>query len=226
MGKFCPRCGGPTKETDVFCGKCGMSLAAQPGAAPAAVAEQAAPRRRAPSKNTALRSAANAVMQYIAFVLIAMVIFTLVVGIMNFAAKHEVNVTAIGKMGDEVQREKQSMVLEEIYEVDEFIGLAISGLAYGLFNCVMVIFGVFIIVKRFLGARKLKRLVKNYAITGLSGNLVYLVLVWILGTYKEEYAGVMMKAVVSPHFTVWLSIVLFGVLLAVSMLSRNKRRRR
>lgn len=165
-------------------------------------------------------------MQYIAFILIAMLVFNLVVGIMNFTAKHEVNVTAIGKMGDEVQREKQPVPLEEIYEVEEFIGLAISGLAYGLCNCILVVFAVIIIVKRFMGARKLKGLVKSYAVTGLSVNLLYLVLVWILGTRKEEYAGVTMKAVISPHFTVWISIVLFGFILAAAMLSRNKRRRR
>ena len=225
MGKFCPRCGGPTKETDVFCGKCGANLAAQTGA-PAASAVPAAPRRRAPSGNKPLRNVANAVMQYVAFILIAMVIFTLVVGIMNFTAKHEVSVTAVTKFGGDVQKETESMVLEDLYEVEEFIGLAISGLAYGVFNCILVIFSVILIVRRFLGARNMKRLVKNYAITGLAGNLVYLVLVWILGTYKEEMGGIGMKATVAPHFTVWLSIVLFGFLLAVSMLSRNKRKRR
>lgn len=227
MGKFCPRCGGPTKETDTFCGKCGLHLMDQQvPAAPVGSPAPSAPVRRSSAASKPLRAAANTVMQYIHFVLIFVLIFTLVLGIMNFTAKHQVKVTAIYKYGGETQRESQSIALEEIYEVEEFIGLAISGLAYGLLNCAVTIFAGFIVVKRFLGTRKLKKLVKNCAVTGLAGNVLYLMLHWILGTQREEYGGAVMKAVVSPHFTVWISIVLFGLLLAAAMLSRNKRRRR
>lgn len=225
MGNYCPRCNAPSKETDVFCGKCGMKLS-DPSVAAASAAPNAAPVRRRPAKETPLRRAANLVMGYVHFLLIGMVIFTLVLGILNLTAGYEVKVSTVAKLSAETQRDTQSVAISEIYKTKEFAGFTIASMIYGVFNFVLAGFGGYGVFLRFRGYRKMRKLVKNYSLTGLAGNIVYLLLVWILGVQKEEYAGILLKASVLPPFTLWLSLILFVILLAAAMCSRNKRRRR
>lgn len=235
MSKFCPYCGSACMDDDMFCGSCGANISAfqDAPAAPAAPsypaaqysAVRTAPKAVPANANQAVKTAANTVMKYIWFILIGMAIFTLVLGIMNFTAGHEVNVTATGSYGGETQRETQSMVLSEIYEEEMFIPLAISGLAYGLYNIVLTVMAAIMILKIFQGNRKIHGMLGLYSKMGAIGSVVYLVLVWITGTYSETTWGITMKATVHPHFTVWVSIILFGVLLAASLLSTQKKGR-
>ena len=230
MGKFCAYCGGPTKETDTFCGKCGRKVeAAAPASAPVAPVSEPAvyqQHRRPAKKITPLQKAANSVMKVVHLILIGMLIFTLTLGIMNFSAKHSVSVTAVAKYGSEVQKETQKVVLSEIYETEEFIPYALAGLAYGVLQCVLTLFAGLIVFQRLRGNKRLKKIVKSYSMTGLIGSGLYVVLTWILGSYKEEYGEIVLKASIAPHFTVWISLVLFALLFAVAAISKTKRRRR
>ena len=228
MGKFCAYCGGATSETDTFCGKCGrkVEVAIPAYGTPTAVPSTYPQRRRPARKKSPLQKAANSVMKVVHLILIGMLIFTLILGIINFTAKHSVSVTATAKYGEEVQKETEKVVLSEIYETEEFAAFALTGLVYGIFQCLLTLFAGYIVYLRFCGNKRLKNLVKSYSMTGFIGNLLYVILTWILGSYKEDYGGIILKASIAPHFTVWISLVLFALLFVIAAISKTRRKRR
>ena len=181
--------------------------------------------RGTPVKDSPLRHAANLVMGYVQFLLIGMLIFTLVLGYRHFTAGYDVTVTTIVKYSGEIHREKLSLHLSDIYETREYAGFTMASLAYGVCNIVLSGFAGYVVFLRFRGHRRMRNLVKHYSLTGLSVNLAYLLLVWILDVQKENMGGITMKAVISPHFTLWLSMLCFSILLGASLLSRKRRGR-
>ena len=225
MARFCGYCGNPMNDFDITCGQCGKAAIAPvptPGNVP--VSERKPVRKAAPMP--AQVKLANQGMRVVHFVLIGLMVISLILGILNFAGKYSVTVTAVAKYGGEVQREKQSMPLAEIYAVKEYAGLSLAGFALGVFQLFMSGFAGFLAYCRFRGARGMKKKLKRFCVAGLVGNGVYLLLVWLLGTHKESLGSMTLKATVHPHFTVWLSILVLAMLYCVAFFSRERRRRR
>lgn len=221
MSKQCPNCAAACLDDDVFCGNCGSSFQQATG--------QPVRSRRRPAPAAAgspVNEIAKVIMRYIGFILIAMTIFTLVMCIMNFTAGFEVEVTASGDFGGEELSDTQTMKLSEVYEAEKFIPLTISGLAFGLLHGILTVMAVLMIIKIFRGNRKIRRQLNRYSLVGLIGSVVYLILFWITGTQSETAYGITVKATVAPHFTVWLSILLFALLYALNFLAKKKRTRR
>ena len=226
MAKICSNCGAPCLDGDMFCEKCGaMVTETQEPQVPAQ-------KKPTPTSNamvsvmSVLRTGAKMIMNFMPLILVVMLVFTLVLGIMNFVAGHEVNVNAVASYEGETEKQSQPMKLSEIYEEEHFIPLAVSGIAYAVLNIALTGLAAFIVVKVFTGSRKTRKLMNTYCRIGLIGNVAYLLLVWIFGRYEQTLYGITMKATIAPHFTVWLAIVLFGVLTAASVLAPRKRRRR
>ena len=182
-------------------------------------------RRKAKQPMRTVQKLANSVMAFLPVILSVLAVYCLMLAVMSFLAKHPVTVTAIVRSAGEVQRTRQRMVLAEMYAVREYAGLALSGMAYGIVQFLLAGFGWYLMVLRFQRQRGWKRMVRLYAILGMGCSLVYSCLFRILGTHKESLGGVTLKAVASPHFTVWLSVVLFGLVFLVARFSKGRRKR-
>ena len=182
-------------------------------------------RRKGQRPMQLLQKLANRVMSFLPVILAALTVYCLVLAVMSFLAKHSVTVTAIVRSAGEVQRTRQRMPLAEMYAVREYAGLALWGMTYGIMQFLLAGFGCYLMVLRFQRQRGWKRMVRLYAILGMGCSLVYSCLFRILGTHKESLGGVTLKAVASPHFTVWLSVMLFGLVFLVARFSKGRRKR-
>lgn len=214
MSKICPKCGTVWNSNDLFCGNCGATMT---DAAPAPIR----PRRSAPV--SPIKKVARMIMGYMHFILIAMVIFSLVLCIMNFSGSYDVNAKAILTYGEEKQSEEMEVSLNDVAEADEFIPFCIVILAFGGLHAVLAIMAGWNIAKTFMG-RKIRRSFNTYTLVGLIGSVVSLVFMWITGSASESMSGMTMKVTLTPPGIVWISILLFGALYAVNVLSRGKKR--
>lgn len=216
MSKICPQCGTAWDNDDVFCGNCGATMN---DAAPAPIR----PRRSAPV--SPVKKVARMIMGYMHFILIAMVIFSIVLCIMNFSGSYDVTAKATLTYGDEKQSEEMEVSLNDVANADEFIPFCIVILAFGALHAVLAVMAGWNVAKAFMG-RKIRKSFHTYTMVGMIGSVASLVLMWLTGTASQSMSGMTMKVSLTPPGQVWLSIVLFGLLYAVNILSRGKKRAR
>lgn len=233
MNNQCPVCGTLNAEGDAFCNNCGNplsrpSLQTQQPYQPYQ-AYQPRPRTAPANSLDQVKSIARTIMRYISFILIGLTILTLVLSILNFTGGYSVNVTATGSAYGEKVDESKSVKLSELFdskEADTFAPLALCSRAYGVFHLILTVLSGLIVAKIFQGNRKIRNSVNTYALVGLIGSILFLVFFWITGIYESKNVIMQVKLTFHPHFTVWLSIVLFGLLFALNLLAKKKRRRR
>ena len=220
MSKQCPICGAVSAAEDAFCNNCGNPLPQQPYQ----------PRRRtAPANSLDLKSIARTIMRYISFILIGLTIFTLVLSILNFTGGYSVPVKMTGSGYGDDMKESGTAKVSEILETegtDAFEPLGFCTKSYAVFNLALTVLSGLMLVKIFQGTRKIRRSVNTYAMVGLIGNVLFLVFFFLTGIYEMNTFGVKIKITIYPHFTVWMSIVLFALLYALNFLTKKKRRRR
>lgn len=217
MSKACPACGFQNMDDDLFCGSCGakMSGAATPV------------RRRASSapQNPAVM-VARTIMKFIPFILFAMIIFSVIQFCMNITGNYDVTATAIMEYEGEKEEESASGLLSDLYETEQFTGLAVTGVVYAVFHMVLAVLALLMVINVFRGNRKIRRSLNRYSLIGLIGSVVYLILFWITGTGSDSMYGMTLTLRVAPHFTAWISVVLFAMLFALNKLSKPARKRR
>lgn len=217
MRKICSTCGAVCPETDGSCTKCGGTEF------------QSGPARSVSGNNavlTTLRKAARKIMPYMRLILIAMAIFTLVVCIIHFSGSQEIKAKTTVSYEGESKSNKDTVEMNDVAEIDEFIPFCICVLAYGALNAVLTLMAAFTVFKSFKGKKKLRRPLRRYSLTGAIGNLVYLLLIAITGTYSETGMGAKVTVRLSPNGTVWVSLILFVLLYAIAWLSKGKKRAR
>lgn len=215
MRKICSNCGAVCPEADGFCTKCGGTEF------------QMGPDQSVSGGNavlTTLRKVARKIMPYMCLILIAMAIFTLVVGIIHFSGSQEINTKTTISYNGESESVKQTVEMNDVAEMDEFIPFGICVLAYGGFNVVLTLMAALMLVKFFSGKKKMRRPLRRYALTGGIGNVVYLLLVAITGTLTESEMGMKATVRLFPNGIVWVSLVLFVLLYAILWLSKGRKR--
>ena len=215
MNKICAACGTACAEGDGFCGKCGGTEF------------QAAPVSGGSAKNavlTTLRKVARKIMPYMHLILIAMAIFTLVVGIVHFSGSREIEAKLTSTYNGESESMTQTVSMEDVTDADEFIPYCLCALAYGALNVVLTVMAALMVFKYFQGKTKMRRSLRRYTLVGCIGNLAYLLLNAITGTKTQSMMGMKATVQLFPHGTVWVSLILFVLLYAIVWLSTGKKR--
>lgn len=227
MTRQCPNCGTACVTDDAFCCNCGSSLnlpVRQPQ-------PSYQPRRHSAPVNSGsqIRSIAKTIMRYISFILIGLTIFTLLLSILNFTGGYTVTSkitgSGYGESADETGTAKMSEILKT-EGTDAFEPLGFCTKAYAVFNLALTVLSGLMVFQIFQGNRKIRRSVNRYALIGLIGSVFFFLFFWLTGIYEMSMFGAKIKIVIYPHFTVWLSAILFTMLYALNFLTKKKRRRR
>lgn len=145
-----------------------------------------------------------------------LIILTLIAAIMNFTLRYEVTAT-VSAGGDKISA---SGPIGELAESDEFIGLIIVSLIWGVFNVVLLIMGILLLLKVLRLENSNKRFA-SLALTGLIGDVLYIIFYLVCGSASREVFGTTAKYSISLHFIAWIHVALFALAYASCFLNLN-----
>lgn len=151
-------------------------------------------------------------------VVAVMILLALSCTIMNLTMKYDINMKATVTYDGEKQSATESIAMEEIAGEDEFIGLTIVNLLYAVFNLALIVMAILVIVK-------VVRLIHSdgsftaLAMTGLIGDVLYMILYKICGSGSQSAFGATMKYSAGLHFVVWIHFVVFAAATVLAFLA-------
>lgn len=249
MAKFCRACGAALQEGDKVCSNCGTNLEVrqQPAAQPKkedsidwkalwnnvcnkageicgkiiAATKVLCAKVATAVKNADWQAIAGGYRQYIRIAVIVMVLLSLVMFVLHTFSTYDVTMTA----SYEGETLSQSGPLKELYEADEFAGVQVVNILYGIGCLAMAVVGAVVFMKKSgMDALLSKvpvvstwdgdKLYQRYCLAGAVVTVLYLILNGICGS--GDMYGV--KYSISAHFTNWIALVLYVLLTACNFL--------
>ena len=172
-----------------------------------------------------LRRLAKRCGKYLHWILLMILLFSIFIGVIYLVAELRVNLTTVVKPTKDHLWDRQRIFLSDLYQAKEFTGLAVSGYIYGILHLVMAAFAGYLLFLRMQGRGEWKRWSVLLGFVGMLANCSYLLLVYLLGVQRATFGLVTMQATVSPHFTVWIGLLLYGFLYAIAYFGAGKRRK-
>lgn len=152
---------------------------------------------------------------------IVMIVLCLITMVMNITMKFDVTVTAKATYDGETRTESVSGPMDELLMEDEFIPLGLVCIVWIAFNLALVIMAIILIIKvvRLVPSKRMYGIV---AMTGLIGDVIYMILYKICGNISmESWGDIVVRYSVGFHSLVWVHVVLFGLAVAWSYLDGN-----
>ncbi len=208
--KFCQTCGKPRAEGAAFCDGCGAAF----GAAPAAVAA------------TPIQTVYGYFKKAIPFIFAAIAILGLITAILNLFQTYDV--TAVANING--TKQSGSGPIKDLFKGDEYTGLLVINIIYGVCSLAMVALSALGIVNIFVKKKDASKLFTKTALFAFASTLVYMILFAILGYESEstEFFGSVYKISTSVrvHFTAWIAVIFYGLCSAadivLGILSKKK----
>ena len=215
MDRSCPVCGTPCDENSVFCAGCGTQITT-PQRAPRPASQRPAQRRSrasAPPASPLVRY----IKRYLKFIILAVMLFSLISGIMNLFATYDVEAT-VSFNDEEASSEGPLSDLRE-NAPDELMVYVLSSYLMGIVGftvCGMLGYTTYLMIMNAPGSKKF------FGLSGLVGTIgSFIALLMALLGGSAEYMGAEMSF--SVNFTYWLSVILYAGLLCVDKVLLKKR---
>ena len=219
MDRTCPVCGTLCDENSVFCAGCGTQFTT-PQRAPRPASQRPAQRpaqRRSRASAPPASPLVRYIKRYLKFIILAVMLFSLISGIMNLFATYDVEAT-VSFNDEEASSEGPLSDLREDTP-DELMIYVLSSYLMGIVGfavCGMLGYTTYLMIMNAPGSKKF------FGLSGLVGTIgSFIALLMALLGGSAEYMGAEMSF--SVNFTYWLSVILYAGLLCVDKVLLKKR---
>ncbi len=225
MAKFCRSCGSPLEEGIEKCPNCGAPTQGPVAAAAPAQQESSIDWKGiwgsiVTTVKKGVAAVANALRKLdlvkiqdgykkaLPIIMIVVAILCLISFVLQTFGTYDVKMTL--RLAGESMSE--SGPVNELYESDEFVGVMIVNILYGLCSLAL---GALALMPFFTFSANIpvvKKLFKGLSLMGLGAGAVYLILFGICGSGTITSLFASADYTLSPHFTAWINTILFAVL--------------
>lgn len=141
---------------------------------------------------------------------VVMIVLCLIGAIQNLTMKHDVTINFTVSYDDEKETSSESGPIEDLADSDEFMGFILVNLIWAIFNIAVLVMAILLVLKVVKLANS-DKLYKATAVTGLIGDVVYMILYKVCGSGSETYWGTEMKYSVALTALAWIHVIVFGV---------------
>lgn len=151
-------------------------------------------------------------------IVVVMIVLALIGTIMNVTMKYDISMTATATYNGESVKQTESGPIEDLAESDEFMVFILVNLLWAVFNIVLIVMAVLVLLK-VLKLANTDGKYKALAMTGLIGDILYMILYKVSGSAKEELSGATVKYSAGFHYFVWIHVVFFALALVLAYIS-------
>lgn len=138
---------------------------------------------------------------------IVMIVLCLIAIIMNVTMKYDVTVSATAQYDGEATTQTATGPMEDLLmDTDEFIPVGIVCLVWAVFNLALIIMAIILIIK-LVKLSNTDGSYKALTITGLIGDIIYMILYKLCGTGTMESWGITIKYSIGIYSFVWIHVV-------------------
>lgn len=151
-------------------------------------------------------------------IIAVMIVLALIGTIMNLTMKYEIPIKATMSYGGEKETMTQSGPIGDLAESDEFMFFILVNVLWAVFNVALIVMAALVLLKVLKLVNTDKKF-KSLALTGLIGDVLYMIIYKIAGAGSESVFGVTMKYSAGFHFFVWIHVVVFALVVAWNFIS-------